>query len=73
MVCSIFVLQLIIYTLLKNESSIHEYLFPTIPTNWENKELNDKWKQLFKIKQVTNIAIEEKEQIKKLDLVWKQR
>ena len=27
-----------IYTLLKkDESSIHEYLFPTIPTNWENK------------------------------------
>ena len=50
-----------IYTLLKkDESSIHEYLFPTIPTNWENKELNDKWKQLFKIKQVANIAIEEK-------------
>ncbi len=50
-----------IYSLLKkNESSIHEYLFPVIPKNWENKELDDKWKQLFKIKQVANIAIEEK-------------
>ncbi len=50
-----------IYNLLKkDESSIHEHLFPIVPKSWENKELDGKWKQLFKIKQVANIAIEEK-------------
>ena len=50
-----------IHSLLKkDESSIHEHLFPTIPKNWENNELDNKWQQLFKIKQVANIAIEEK-------------
>ena len=50
-----------IYSLLvKDEKSIHEQLFPTIPKEWENKILDEKWKQLFKIKQEANIAIEEK-------------
>ena len=39
----------------------------------ENKKLNDKWEKLFKIKQETNIAIEEKELAKKLVRVWKQK
>ena len=34
--------------------------FPKIPKIWENQELNEKWTNLFKIKQVANIAIEEK-------------
>ena len=44
----------------KDESSIHEKIFPEIPKKWENSILDEKWKQLFKIKQEANIAIEEK-------------
>ena len=32
----------------------------SVPKKWENKKLNDKWDQLFKIKQEANIAIEAK-------------
>ena len=50
-----------IYSLVgKDDKSIHEYTFSEIPKKWENKNLNHKWKQLFKIKQEANIAIEEK-------------
>ena len=50
-----------IFSLLnKNEDSIHEQTFVEIPKKWENNELNDKWIKLFKIKQIANIAIEEK-------------
>ena len=50
-----------IYSLLSNdEKSIHEHLFPSIPQEWENNILDEKWKELFKIKQEANIAIEEK-------------
>ena len=44
----------------KNEESIHESDFVAIPKQWENKILNEKWINLFKIKQQANIAIEEK-------------
>ena len=43
----------------KNES-IHECYFVKIPANWKNDKLNEKWSNLFKIKQEANIAIEEK-------------
>ena len=50
-----------IYELVSNKNeSIHETYFVDIPKNWENKELNEKWSTLFKIKQEANIAIEEK-------------
>jgi len=50
-----------IYNLIsKKNDSIHEYNFVDIPSKWENKELNKKWVDLFKIKQEANIAIEEK-------------
>ncbi len=51
-----------IYSLLKksNDESIHESQFVKIPSNWENDKLNEKWTDLFKIKQEANIAIEEK-------------
>ena len=50
-----------IYSLVsKDKRNIHEYIFPKIPKKWENKALNDRWNQLFKIKQEANIAIEEK-------------
>ena len=44
----------------KDTKSIHEHEFPKISKNWENKNLTNKWQQLFKIKQEANIAIEEK-------------
>ena len=50
----------------KDPKSIHEHLFPEIPKNWENDELDNKWRQLFKIKQVANIAIEEKRSNKEI-------
>ena len=43
-----------------NEESIHENSFVKIPSTWENNKLNEKWIELFKIKQEANIAIEEK-------------
>ena len=50
-----------IYSLVsKDKQNIHENLFPEIPKSWKNESLNEKWKQLFKIKQEANIAIEEK-------------
>ena len=50
-----------IYNLVgKEKNSIHEKNFPKIPKVWENPKLNEKWTNLFKIKQVANIAIEEK-------------
>ncbi len=50
-----------IYSLInKNDESVHENYFVKIPENWENDALNKKWTELFKIKQVANIAIEEK-------------
>jgi isoleucyl-tRNA synthetase len=50
-----------IYNLLsKKNESIHELNFVSIPKNWQNNELNNKWEKLFKIKQDANIAIEEK-------------
>ena len=50
----------------KDNKSIHEYEFPVIPKKWENKTLNNKWKDLFKIKQEANIAIEVKRASKEI-------
>ena len=56
-----------IYSLVsKDKKNIHEYTFPQIPKKWENKTLDDKWKQLFKIKQEANVAIEEKRASKEI-------
>jgi isoleucyl-tRNA synthetase len=56
-----------IYNLVsKDKKNIHEYIFPKIPKKWENKVLNDRWDQLFKIKQKANIAIEEKRASKEI-------
>ena len=51
-----------IYSLVNkdNSESIHENNFVKIPANWRNDKLNEKWTNLFKIKQEANIAIEEK-------------
>ena len=56
-----------IYSLITNgEKNIHEYYFVTVPKKWENKKLNEKWDQLFKIKQEANIAIEAKRSSKEI-------
>ena len=51
-----------IYSLVNNDKdeSIHENNFVKIPSNWRNDELDEKWSNLFKIKQEANIAIEDK-------------
>ena len=51
-----------IYSLVNknNSESIHENNFVKIPAQWKNEKLNEKWSNLFKIKQEANIAIEEK-------------
>ena len=50
----------------KDKKNIHEYSFVKIPDKWENRELNDKWDQLSKIKQEANIAIETKRSDKEI-------
>ncbi len=50
----------------KEEKNIHEYSFVEVPKNWENSKLNEKWDQLFKIKQEANIAIESKRATKEI-------
>ena len=51
-----------IYSLLnkKNNDSIHFKKFIKIPKNWQNKNLNEKWEKLKKIRDVANISIESK-------------
>ncbi len=56
-----------IYTLVnKGSQNIHEHVFPKIPKTFDNPVLNEKWKDLFKIKQEANIAIEEKRASKEI-------
>ena len=56
-----------IYSLVsKDKKNIHEFVFPKIPERWENRILSDRWKELFKIKQEANIAIEEKRASKEI-------
>ena len=46
--------------------SIHENEFVKIPSSWKNDKLNEKWLNLYKIKQEANIAIEEKRSNKEI-------
>ena len=56
-----------IYSLVKGTSeSIHENEFVKIPSYWKNEKLNEKWLNLYKIKQEANIAIEEKRSNKEI-------
>ena len=50
----------------KKGSSIHETSFLKIPNSWNNISLNEKWLKLYKIKQIANIAIEEKRASKEI-------
>ena len=44
----------------KNEKSVHETSFPEIPNKWRDDKLTKKWNELYQIRQIVNIAIEEK-------------
>ena len=57
-----------IYSLVSKDTSesIHENEFVKIPSNWKNDKLNEKWTDLFKIKQEANIAIEDKRSNKEI-------
>ena len=56
-----------IYSLIsEEEKNIHEHTFVEVPKSWKNSALNDKWDQLYKIKQEANIAIEEKRSSKEI-------
>jgi isoleucyl-tRNA synthetase len=62
----VFTTEEIFYLLNKNKNSIHETSYPEVPRNWKDDKLDKKWKDLFKIKQVVNIAIEEKRTTKEI-------
>ncbi len=49
-----------IFTLINNQSdnSIHLKRFVKIPTNWKNEKLNNQWIELKKIRDFSNISIE---------------
>ena len=49
-----------IFTLISNQSdnSIHLKRFVKIPTNWKNEKLNNQWIELKKIRDFSNISIE---------------
>ena len=56
----VFTTEEIYHLVTKSEASVHELHFPKIPNSWKNDSLDLKWKNLFKIKQEANIAIEKK-------------
>ncbi|MDC3152573.1 isoleucine--tRNA ligase [Pelagibacteraceae bacterium] len=56
-----------IYNLVeKSDTSIHEMQFPKLKSEFKDNSLAEKWKNLYKIKQEANIAIEEKRSIKEI-------
>ena len=56
-----------IYKLInKKEESIHQLNFASIPGLWKNINLENKWKDLYRVKQIVNIAIEEKRTSKEI-------
>ena len=57
-----------IYQILNKDKkqSIHLKSFPSIPSNWKNDVLNEKWSNLRKIKDIANISIEEKRNKKEI-------
>ncbi len=50
----------------KKGQSIHEKNFPKIPQKWNDEKLNHKWEKLSEIKQIVNIAVEEKRASKEI-------
>ena len=57
-----------IYSLLKikETGSVHLEKFPEIPSNWNNPNLNNKWKELIKIRDKCNSSIELKRASKEI-------
>ena len=57
-----------IYSLLKINvnNSIHQEKFPKIPSKWKNKDLENKWKELIKIREICNGSIELKRATKEI-------
>ena len=57
-----------IYSLLKINvnNSIHQENFPKIPSKWKNKDLENKWKELIKIREICNGSIELKRATKEI-------
>ena len=56
-----------VYSLINQDGkNIHEHSFVKIPKKWENKELNEKWEKLLKIKKEDNVEIEEKRSRKEI-------
>ena len=56
-----------IYKLIfKNNKSIHLKKFLKIPDNFQNYELNKKWIELLKIRNICNVSIEEKRALKEI-------
>ena len=51
-----------IFNLLNQDekNSIHLKKFPEFPKSWKNEELNNNWEKINKIRDITNISIEEK-------------
>ena len=49
-----------IYCLLNKErnKSVHLQNFNVIPEKWNNKDISEKWKQIIKIREISNISIE---------------
>jgi len=56
----VFTTEEIFNLLNKNENSIHETVYPVIPSSWQDDNLDKKWNELHQIRQEVNIAIEEK-------------
>ena len=50
----------------KKKNSIHLENFLNVPKKFENLELNEKWSQLLKIRDVCNLSIEEKRASKEI-------
>jgi len=56
-----------IYSLIqKDKKSIHLENFPTIPSKWKNNNLESKWTELIKIREVCNSSIEIKRASKEI-------
>ncbi len=51
-----------IFSLLNQDekNSVHLKKFPEFPKSWKNEELNKNWEKINKIRDITNISIEEK-------------
>jgi isoleucyl-tRNA synthetase len=52
--------------IIKDKKSIHLKKFLEIPDNFRNEELNSKWNELIKIRNICNISIEEKRASKEI-------